>query len=89
MKYETKHLTLAERVECNDLKTEMNPTSGTVIVHDIFAQRIKYLKYGLKSVDGKEATAENIDELIMELSNDDINKISDKIADETNFSKKK
>lgn len=87
--YETKPLTLEQRVECNDIKTEMNPEAGTVIVHDVFSQRVKYLRYGLKTLEGKEVTKDNFDELAMTLSNDDITVISDKIAEETNFSKKK
>jgi len=89
MKYETKGLTLAQRVECNDLQVEFDPIRRTTITKDIFAHRVKYLKYGLKSLNGEEITEANFDQLVMTLSNDEIEEISDKIASETNFPKKK
>jgi len=87
--YKTKQLSLKERIECNDITTEMNPRTGTVIVRDMFAQRIKYLRFGLKTIDGIDITSDNFDEQILKLTNNDIEEISGRIADETNFPKKK
>ncbi len=67
----------------------MNATTGSVIVKDLFAQRIKYLRYGLKTLNGVELTKDNFDVEVNKLTNDEIQEISDKIAEETNLSKKK
>ena len=87
--FETRDLTLKERIDCNDVQTEFNPRSGTVSTRDTFAHRIKYLRYGLKSLNEVEITETNFDGLVNQLTNDEIIKISDKIAEETNFTKKK
>jgi len=89
IKYKTKPLSLEQRIEVNDLMTEMNPTTGTIIVRDVFRQRVKYLRYGLASLGDVELTDENVDAEINKLTNDEIEKISDAIAEETNLSKKK
>jgi hypothetical protein len=47
------------------------------------------LRYGLKSVNGVEVTDANFEQIVQSLTNDEIEKISDKIAEETNFPKKK
>lgn len=89
MEFKTKPLTLSQRIECNDIETEMNPSQGTVIVRDVFKQRIKYLRYGLKSLNGIEINEENFDAEVNKLANDEIVEIADFIAEETNLSKKK
>ncbi len=87
--FTTKPLTLAQRIEINDLEVEMNAVTGSVTVKNMFAQRIKYLRYGLKTLTGTEITEDNFDEQVNELTNNEIDTISDKIANETNLSKKK
>ena len=82
-------MTLAQRTECNDLETEFNPEKRTVITRDMFAQRIKYLKFGLDKLGDVQITDDNFNELVMQLSTKEIEDISDKIAEETNFPKKK
>ena len=89
LEFTTKLLTLKQRIEVNDLEVEMNAVTGSVIVRNMFAQRVKYLCYGLKSLGGIEITEDNFDEQINKLTNNEIEKISDKIAEETNLSKKK
>lgn len=89
IQFTTKQMTLAERTECNDLETEFNPNKGTVITKDMFAQRVKYLKYGLFKLGDVEITDDNFDSLVLQLTTDEIVEIADKIADETNFPKKK
>ncbi len=89
LKFETKLLNLAQRIEVNDIECEMNVSTGSVIVRNMFAQRVKYLRYGLKSLNGIEITEDNFDEQVNKLTNDEIEEISGKIAEETNLSKKK
>jgi len=89
MDYEIKMMTLAERIDCNDLAIEFDKISGTITTKNIFLQRIKYLRYGLKSLNGVELTEQNRDTEINKLTNNEIEQISDAIALETNFSKKK
>ena len=50
---------------------------------------VKYCEYGLKSLNGVEITKDNFESEIMKISNDQIREIGDKIAEETNFPKKK
>jgi len=88
LEFITKPITLQQRIDCNDMSTEFTPGGG-IITRDIFAQRIKYLRYGLKSVEGMEITEDNFDNEIMKLSNDEIDIISNQIAMESNFTKKK
>lgn len=89
IKFETKQLTLEQRIDVNDIETEINPKSKTITVKDLFKQRIKYLKYGLKKLGDAEIDEKNFDELVNKLSNDEIEIISNKIAEETNLTKKK
>lgn len=89
LEFTTKPLSLSQRIETNDLEVEMNAVTGSVIVKNMFAQRVKYLRYGLKSLGDIEITKDNFDEQVNKLTNDEIEKISDKIAEETNLSKKK
>lgn len=88
MKFETKLLTLAQRVECNKNKGTIDK-EGNIIVDLGIDAYIKYCRYGLKSLNGIEITDENFESEIMKLTNDEIREIGDKIADETNFPKKK
>lgn len=87
--FETKPMTWVQRTEVNDIETEMNPVKGTVTVRDVFKQRGLYMLYGLKSIEGVEITEDNFDNEMMKLSNDEIETISNQIADECNFPKKK
>jgi len=90
MKFTTKYLTLQQRIECNDLiPVEMNPGLGTYTIKDAFKAMLLYLKYGLDTLNEIKITEENFDEQVNKLSTDEIKKISDQIAEETNFSKKK
>ncbi len=88
LEFITKPITYEQRIDCNDMSTEFTPGGG-VITRDIFAQRAKYIKYGLKSLEGIEITEDNFKNKFMELSNDEITIISDQIANESNFPKKK
>jgi len=87
--FTTKPLTLEQRIDANNLKNEINPVTGYVITKNLFAGRIRYLRYGLETLNGVEITEENFDTEVNKLTNDEITFISDYIAEETNFSKKK
>ena len=90
MKYTTKPLTLKQRSECNDfVPVEMNPVQGTYTIKDAFKAMLRYLEYGLDTLNDIKITSENFDELVNQLSTDEIKEISDKIAEETNLTKKK
>ena len=88
MKFETKPLSLSQRMDCNKVEMEVTP-KGTIITSAAFETQLKYLRYGLKTLDGIEVTEESFDRAVMSLTNENIKKIADQVADETNFSKKK
>lgn len=88
MDYKLKPLSLKQRAECNDQEIVIEPGGG-VRVKNLFSMQILWLKYGLDSLNGIQITPENFDEQVNKLTLDEIRKIADEIAQETNFSKKK
>ena len=94
MEFTTKHLTLSERVELNNLMDIENimDMSGTKVVKQVirkfFGYQVKAVLLGLETLNGK-AVDKDIDEAINELSNTEITEIAQQVFDETNFSKKK
>ncbi len=89
MEYKLKPLTLNQRIECNDVTKEFNPSKGTVIVSKSFSNRILWLKYGLDEINGIKINENNFDTEVMKLNDNEIFSISDEIAEVTNFSTKK
>ena len=89
MEYKLKPLTLNQRIECNDVAKEFNPSKGTVIVSKSFSNRILWLKYGLDEINGIKINENNFDTEVMKLNDNEIFSISDEIAEVTNFSTKK
>jgi len=86
--YELRPLTLAERERCNNARAIIRGNSE-VIIENAFSVALNWLRYGLRSLDGKEITDANRDELINTLSNEEINEISGEIAERTNGGLKK
>ncbi len=90
MKFETKPLSLSQRIEMNNImEVKTDGGSNSVTIKNTFGFQIYGVKAGLKSLNGVEITDKNRDELINGLDNDEIAAISDQVAQETNFSKKK
>lgn len=91
MKFETKPLTLSQRVACNQASGQLTPDGKSVVIEMGIETYVRYMQYGLKSLNGVEVSPknENFEDLVMKLSNDEIREIGDKIAEETNFPKKK
>lgn len=87
--FETKPLTLQQRIEVNSIPTQIDRETNNLIIADMFKAQIKYLRYGLKSVNDVEVTEINFDEIVNKLTNDEITTISDMISEMTNFPKKK
>jgi hypothetical protein len=58
-------------------------------VRNIFGFQVKAALFGLKTLNGVDITPENVEELVNDLNNNEIGEISDQVADEANFSKKK
>ena len=87
--FETKPLTLQQRIEVNSIPTQIDRETNNLIIADMFRAQIKYLRYGLKSVNDVEVTEINFDEIVNKLTNDEITTISDMISEMTNFPKKK
>jgi hypothetical protein len=89
MEFETKPLTLAQRVICNHINGQLTPDGKSVVIEMGIEKYINYCRYGLKSLGGVEITDANFESEMMKLGNDEIREIGDKIAEETNFPKKK
>jgi len=86
--YETRPLSLAEREICNNARAVIRGMTE-VVIENAFTITLRWLRYGLKSLDGIEITPENSDDMINSLSNDEINEISNKISEQTNTGVKK
>jgi hypothetical protein len=95
MKFETKPLTLAQRIELNNiLEIETiyaidGKTVKKTIVKNMFGFQAYAVQFGLKTLNGVEVTDQNREQIIHDLINTEIAKIADQVSDETNFSKKK
>lgn len=77
--YEIKDLTLDQRTDAVD----------TAFTGRAFGSMVKFCRFGLKTLDGKEITPENVEDALMSLSNDDIIEIGGEIGKLTNTSAKK
>ena len=88
VEYELKPLSLAERETCNNAKAVIRGMTE-VVIEDSFTKILRWLRFGLKSIDGVEITVENRDEEINQLSNEDITEIADEISTRTNGGIKK
>jgi hypothetical protein len=86
--YELKPLTLAEREICSNKLTEVN-ISGSVVIREGFTYILRWLKYGLKSIEGVEIFEANFDSEVNKLNDDDIADISNAIKEATQFPNKK
>ena len=86
--YEIRPLSLAEREICNNARAVIRGMTE-VVIENAFTITLRWLRYGLKSLDGIEITPENSDDMINSLSNDEINEISNKISEQTNTGVKK
>jgi hypothetical protein len=90
MKFETKPLSLSQRIELNDI-TEFR-TDGDekmVIVKNTFKFNATAAVLGLKTLNGVDVTPENVEQLVNELSSEDITIIAKQVNEEANLSKKK
>ena len=87
--FETKPLTLSQRIDVNNVTSQIDNKTGNIIISDMFAIQVKYLKYGLKSVNNVLVEETTFDKIVNELTNEEINTISDMISTMTNFPKKK
>jgi hypothetical protein len=88
MEYTLKPLSLKERAECNDQEIIIEPGGG-VRVKNLFTVQLKWLRFGLATLNGEKITPENFDDKVNALNMDEIKEIADDIAQKTNFSKKK
>jgi hypothetical protein len=79
---------LRERAECNDQEFIIEPGGG-VRVKNLFSVQLKWLRFGLETLNGEKITSDNFDEKVNALSLDEIKRIADEIAEKANFSKKK
>jgi len=86
--YELKPLSLAERENCNNARAVIRGMTE-VVIENAFSKTLKWVIYGLKSLEGVEITAENRDKIINTLSNDEIDQISGEISEVTNGGIKK
>lgn len=86
--YELRPLSLAEREICNNARAIIRNMTE-VVIENAFSKTLKWLVFGLKSLEGIDLTAENRDEQINTLSNDEITEISGEISERTNGGTKK
>ena len=88
--FTTKPLSLSQRIEMNNImEVKTDGSSKMVTIKNTFGFQIYGVQAGLKTLNGVEVTDKNREQLINGLDNDEIAKISDQVAEETNFSKKK
>ena len=86
--YELKPLSLSERENCNNAKAVIRGMTE-VVIENAFSNTLKWIMYGLKSLEGTEITKDNRNELINTLSNKEMDEISGEISDITNGGIKK
>jgi len=86
--YELKPLSLAERENCNNAKAVIRGMTE-VVIENAFSITLKWIIYGLKSLEGVEITNENRNQLINTLSNKEMDEISGEISEVTNGGIKK
>ena len=86
--YELKPLSLAERENCNNAKAVIHNLTE-VVIENAFSITLKWIIYGLKSLEGVEITNENRNQLINTLSNKEMDEISGEISEVTNGGIKK
>ena len=86
--YELRPLSLAEREICNNARAVIRGMTE-VVIENAFSKTLKWLTFGLTSLDGVEITDENREKLINTLSNDEIQEISGEISERTNGGIKK
>uniref|UniRef100_A0A6M3KE16 Uncharacterized protein n=1 Tax=viral metagenome TaxID=1070528 RepID=A0A6M3KE16_9ZZZZ len=88
IEYELRSLSLAEREICNNAKAIIRGMTE-VVIEDAFSKTLRWLRFGLKTLEGEELTDQNRDEKINTLSNEEINEISGEISERTNGGIKK
>lgn len=94
MQFTTKQLTLAERVELNNLIEVENhyDSTGTKVekttVRKFFGYQVKAVMLGLDTLNGKPVPTEEREKIVHGLDNNEITIIAQRVANETNFSKK-
>ena len=86
--YELKPLSLAERENCNNARAVIRGMTE-VVIENAFSITLKWIIYGLKSLEGVEITNENRNQLINTLSNKEMDEISGEISEVTNGGIKK
>ena len=78
LEIELKDISLDQRIDANE----------TMIQEKYYAAWVKYCRYGIKSINGVEAK-ENVDDLLLSLTNNEILEIGFEIAKRANLTPKK
>ena len=86
--YELKDLTLADREFCNNAKAVIRGLNQ-ITIENAFSVTLRWVRKGLKSLDGVEINDDNREDQINTLSNEDIEEISGTISERTNLGTKK
>jgi hypothetical protein len=95
MEFTTRKLTLAERVELNNMMEVENifdPEGKKIIkqfVRKFFGFQVKAVMLGLDTLNGKPVPIEEREKIVHGLNNDEITIVSNQVFSETNYSKKK
>lgn len=90
MKFETKPLSLSQRIELNDIVEFRGVGSEkTIVIRNTFRFNVTAARLGLKTLNGVDVTPGNVDELVNDLPTADIITIGTQVNDEANMSKKK
>jgi len=86
--YELKDLTLADREFCNNAKAVIRGLNQ-ITIENAFSVTLRWVRKGLKSLDGVEINDDNREDQINTLSNEDIEEISGTVSERTNLGTKK
>lgn len=89
LEFTTKPLSLSQRIECNRVKTTVEPDAEGYIIINVMWNKVNYIRAGLDTLNGVKITKDNFEEELNNLSDAEILKIGNDIYDKANFSKKK